>query len=112
MAYYPTVFLALIIAWLTLTPVAPGPPGVPGLDKIGHVVAFAALAAPFAWRMPQRWWVVALAALGYGVLIELVQPLVGRSREGADLLADGTGAFLGAWIAARIAQARRDRMGN
>lgn len=112
MAYYSTAFLALIIAWLTLTPVPPGPPGVPGLDKIAHVVAFAALSVPLAWRVPQSWWVVALAATGYGALIELVQPFVGRTREFADLVADGVGAFLGAWIAARIAQARRGRIGD
>lgn len=102
MVHVLTLFMALVIGWLTLTPQPPGPPGVPGWDKIGHVVAFAALSAPLAWRHPRHWWAVALAALAFGGLIEIVQPYVGRSREIADLLADGAGAVLGAWVAARI----------
>jgi VanZ family protein len=107
MAHVLTLFLALVIGWLTLAPQPPGPPGVPGGDKVGHVVAFAALAVPLSWRHPRHWWVVALSALAFGGLIEIVQPYAGRSREMADLLADGAGAVLGAGGAARIARARR-----
>ena len=72
-------------------------------------VAFAALALPLAWRYPHRWVAVAVAALAYGGLIEIVQPHVGRGREFADLVADGVGAFSGAWRAARLRLAWRNR---
>ena len=108
-----TVLLALIIAGLTLTPMPPpGPPGMPGIDKVAHLLAFAALAAPLAWRYPGHWWIVVMGALAYGGLIEIVQPHVGRSRELADLLADGTGAFVGAWVSAWIRGLRRGRTGR
>ena len=65
MAYFLTLILAVAITWSTLTPVTPVPPGltddagsivVPGFYTMAHVVAFAALAVPLAWRYPQRWW--------------------------------------------------------
>lgn len=109
MAHGLTLVLAALIAALTLTPAPPGPPGVPGLDKLAHVVAFAALAGPLSWRYPKWWWAVALVAVAYGGVIELVQPSVGRSMEGADLVADGAGAVLGAWTSARLGVAWRGR---
>jgi len=104
-----TAILALIIAALTLTPAPTGPPGMPFADKLAHLLAFAALALPLAWRYPHRWVAVAVAALAYGGLIEIVQPHVGRGREFADLVADGVGAFSGAWLAARLRLAWRNR---
>ena len=101
-----TLALALIIATLTLLP-SPGPQGIPGLDKLAHFLAFGALAAPLAFAYPRHWRAVALAVLAYGGLIEIVQPYMGRSAEWADLLADGVGAFLGAWGAVRIGRGRR-----
>lgn len=111
MAYFLTLILAAIIAWSTLTPVTPVPPGltddtgavvVPGFYSIAHVVAFAALAVPLAWRYPQRWLVVAAVAAAYGGLTEIGQSHVGRNMELADVVADAAGACLGAWGAARI----------
>jgi len=107
LTHYATLALALIIAALTLSPVTPGPQGLPGLDKLAHVLAFGALAAPLAFAYPRHWRAVALAVLAYGGMIEIVQPFTGRSAEWADLLADGLGAFLGAWGAARIGRRRR-----
>jgi len=106
MAHALTAFLALVIALLTLMPQAPGPEGIPGLDKLAHFAIFAALAAPVAWRDPHLWRIVALAALAFGGLIEMVQPLTGRSAEWADLLADGAGAFTGAITASRVGRWR------
>jgi len=121
MPYLATACLALIIGWVTLSPLSEpmqqlasvplGAQSAPRLDKLVHLLAFAALAGPLAWRYPRLWWVVALAALAYGGLIEIVQPHVGRSMELADLLANGTGAFIGAPIAARIGRLRQVRRG-
>src|SRR6056297_1808075 len=100
-----TLALALTIAALTLT-LASDPQGIPGLDKIAHLLAFAALAAPMGFCYPRHWRAVALGVLAYGGLIEIVQPVMGRSAEWADFLADGLGALLGAWGAARLARRR------
>jgi VanZ family protein len=50
--------------------------------------------------------VVALATLAYGGAIEIVQPITGRAAEWADLLADGAGAFAGAFVASRFGKRR------
>lgn len=106
MAHALTAFLALAIALLTLIPQVPGPEGIPGFDKLAHFMAFAVLAAPLAWRYPHLWRTVALATLAYGGLIEIIQPMTGRSAEWGDLLTDGAGAFVGAFAASRLGKRR------
>lgn len=101
LAYALTAALLAVIAVLTLVPQAPGPPGPPGVDKIAHFVAFAVLVLPLGLARPDKWVWVAGAALVYGAAIEVIQPQVGRSAEGADLLADGAGVFFGL-VATRI----------
>ena len=102
MALALTALLALVIALLTLTPQAPGPDGIPGFDKLAHFVAFAALSIPLCLRYPRLWRTLALTTLAYGGLIEIIQPLTGRSADWGDLLANGAGAFAGAFAASRL----------
>ena len=95
LALLATALIAAAIAYLTLTP--PRLEALDGLlsDKANHVIAFAALIFPGAllylrsliWLIP--------AALVFGAAIELVQPLVGRSAEMADFVADGVGVACG-----------------
>ena len=88
----PTLVLAGLIGVLTLTPIQ-NP--LPGTDKSHHLVAFAALALPLSFSRPRLApWVVVAAAL-YGGAIELIQPLVGRSGEVFDFMADAMGALIG-----------------
>ena len=95
-----TILLAVVIAVLTLTPVSA--PGVPGTDKSHHFLAFAALAFPLsAYRPRLAPWLV-LAAIGYGGLIELIQPQFGRDREFMDFVSDAAGALAGATTGATI----------
>lgn len=89
-----TVVLAVVIALLTLTP--PIQTDMPaGSDKSYHLIAFVALTVPLATVRPR--WGAALFVLfsAYGALIEILQPVVGRSRELADLIADVVGVALG-----------------
>ncbi len=109
MAHALTALLVFIIAVLTLVPQASGPMGIPGFDKLAHLVAFAVVTVPLAWRFPHLWRGVALAALAYGGIIEIVQPFMGRTTSWGDLLADGAGAFAGAFIASRIGKQWRGR---
>ena len=61
-------------------------------DKAAHAVAFFAattglfLIAP-GWRRGD----IALYAIGFGVLVELMQGLTGRSMSATDVMADGVG---------------------
>ena len=89
-----TIVLALIIAASTLSPL-PTKIDVPGSDKWHHFVAFAALVFPLAYYSKRFASIVAVAALGYGGFIEIVQPYVNRYGEFNDFVADGIGVCIG-----------------
>ena len=95
LALLATTILAAVIAYLTLTP--PRPEALDGLlsDKAYHAIAFAALIFPGAFLyLRSLIWLIP-AALVFGAAIELVQPLVGRSAEVADFVADVVGMACG-----------------
>ena len=90
------VLLTLGVGVLALLPQPPA--GLTsGWDKANHALAFAALCASgrLAWPiLPAPW--QALAWLGYGGLIEVLQTqLPPRQGEAADVLADALGIALG-----------------
>ena len=95
LALVATALIAAAIAYLTLTP--PRLEALDGLlsDKAYHVIAFAALIFPgtFLYLRSLIWLIP--AALVFGAAIELVQPLVGRSAEMADFVADSVGVACG-----------------
>jgi hypothetical protein len=91
-----TLSLALAIGVLTLTHSAST--DFPGSDKLHHMLAFAALALPISFARPRLAIWVSLAAIAYGGLIEVIQPIVGRDGDILDLLYDAAGSALGASI--------------
>src|SRR5690606_22824618 len=95
------LLLALLLPVISTLAFMPTPPQAlqSGWDKLDHLLAFAALAVcaraafPTAPRGAAR---VALALLGYGVVIELVQSLIpNRSADWRDLIGDGVGIAIG-----------------
>lgn len=93
-ALFLTALLAFVIGVLTLLPLSvPNP--VPGNDKQHHLIAFAALALPTAALVPRLLWGLLPMLALYGVLIEVLQPFVGRSGDRMDALADGLGLIVG-----------------
>lgn len=75
-------------------------------DKIMHVLTFGGLAMWMTWSCWfERWGRLGNAAaavaigMAYGVVKEITQPLVGRTRAADDLLADAGGLLVGAVIA-------------
>lgn len=72
------------------------------IDKWAHAITFCVLAIWFAGQYRKRaYWRIALGLLAYGVLIELLQRLVGyRSAEWLDVAADVAGILVGLAIAA------------
>ena len=96
-----TVFIAFVIAALTLMPVtAPDIIGQ-GRDTLSHVIAFASLTFPMAFLNLRRAHAVLVCAILFGAAIELIQPSVGRTGSFWDFLADVIGAVLGL-VAGRI----------
>ena len=93
-AAFLTLVFAIVIAVSTLTPL-PTKIDVPGSDKWHHVVAFAALVFPLAYCNKRYAMVIAIAALGYGGFIEIVQPYVNRYGEFNNFVADGIGVCIG-----------------
>ncbi|MGR3592246.1 MAG: teicoplanin resistance protein VanZ [Limimaricola soesokkakensis] len=89
-----TLLLALVLGFLTLVPLNV-PKDMPGNDKHHHLVAFAALALPTAALTPRLLWGLLPMLALYGVLIEVLQPFVGRNGDLGDALADGLGLLLG-----------------
>jgi len=94
---------AAMILVLSVLPVSPGPFSLS--DKIIHVGIYVPLGALFFWARPrdsrlEGWAVAALAALGFGFLIEIIQALLPwRSFEWTDAVADLAGGALGAALA-------------
>ena len=90
-----TAIVGVMIAVLTLLPVDLPSDSFSGSDKVYHCIAFAAFTFPcaFLYRRAIRW--VVLSAVVFGILIELIQPFVGRNGELADFYADALGAMRG-----------------
>jgi VanZ family protein len=102
--------LMCVAAWFAFIPAAPKvqPDGV---DKIEHLLAFAALGVAAAFTANpglQRTFRAAAGLLLYGGFIELVQTqLPTRSADWADMLADGVGVAAGLALAALLRRAVR-----
>jgi len=91
---YATIAIAFAIGLATLTPVETMP-NVSGSDKLYHLISFAILTLPIAIIRPKAMWVILSLSIAYGGAIEIIQPLVNRNCEMADLFADTCGAVLG-----------------
>ena len=91
---YATIIIAFAIGLATLTPVEKLPT-VSGSDKLYHLISFAIFTLPIAIIRPKAMWVILSLSIAYGGAIEIIQPLVNRNCELADLIADACGSVLG-----------------
>ena len=100
LAYILTLFIALAIIWLSLSPLDALPPA-PGGDKLHHFIAYGALSFPvcFVKSPHQRLFLIGFILLGG--FIELVQPYVNRYGEWADFGANLAGVIIG-YVLARL----------
>ena len=92
-----TIFILLIIAFLSLYPL-PELPGVPGTDKTHHLVAYFFLALPSGLKKPNKWVIFILLFIVFGGVIEIIQPYVNRYGEWLDFLANTIGVILGFFL--------------
>jgi VanZ family protein len=90
--------LAATIAALTLMPQASMPAGPQGVDKLYHMVAFAALIFPTVLLRPTWCLRFGCLAILYGGIIEAIQPVFGRSADMSDFWADGLGVAMGIFL--------------
>jgi VanZ family protein len=95
---------ALLVAAVIVASLLPGGtgPDVGNLDKLGHFLAYAALAAWFGGIFARGWYghvAIALALLGIG--LELLQAFVAHNRSGDpnDVAANVTGIGAGLALA-------------
>lgn len=88
-------------------PSVPGPDGIPGLDKVGHLLAFAAPTL-LAWLLGARWVVVLLVlhALAAEPLQHALAPA--RVAELGDAVANVAGVVTGALAAHVVARSGHD----
>ena len=97
-----TVFIALAIGYLSLSPMQTLPPA-PGGDKLHHFIAYAILCFPLSFRDAAAARAVLPLAMAYGGLIEILQPYVNRHGEWGDFAANVMGCLIG-FALARLAQ--------
>ena len=92
-----------VVCFLTLTPKPPEVPNIPAFDKIGHFSAYLVMTVWFGFiYLPgKRYISVGLAFIAMGVILELLQGIMGgRTAEYLDLLASTSGVIIG-WLLAR-----------
>jgi VanZ family protein len=93
--------LVLMVIYLSLTPYPVQLPVEQG-DKVGHVLAYAALMSWFAnlYEVPARRMQFAIGFIALGISLEFVQRWTGyRTFEVADMAASATGVAVG-WVIA------------
>ncbi|MFK5997176.1 MAG: VanZ family protein [Rhodobacterales bacterium] len=104
-----TAILAMLIAYLTLTPVS-APDLFSGVDKIYHIIAFAALLIPSAYLYRPVLYYTLPCAILFGGMIEIIQPYVNRTGDMADFAADIIGTILGVAIGLVLSYIFRPRV--
>ncbi len=99
LALWLTVLGVGVVTVLFLTPLPDVPETSLPIDKLAHVLLFCALTLPALVTGLARWPVVVVIAALYGLGIEFLQPLTGRSFELADMPANLTGVALALLVA-------------
>jgi VanZ family protein len=90
-----------LVALVVYLSFEPSPATSLGGDKTGHLLAYLTLVLWFAQWTPRRRHVALLGRFALmGAVIEVLQPLVGRSFDGWDVAANLAGAIVGAVLAA------------
>ena len=115
--WWPTAVVVCLILYATLNP---DPVGIspklyfPGIDKVIHFIMFFVFSGSlyFDWSkqsLPLKMTVrkvliIAIISLSLGIVIEFLQTGMGLGRSGSvgDAVADGIGAFAGAFLAYKI----------
>ena len=105
------VWVVLLLVGSMLPPrvISPAMPRVPHFDLLLHFGGYGIFCflAVWAWPGRRQLWLAA-AVFAFGILIEAVQPLTGRTMSALDATANGVGVAVGL-LAVRLL--RPDRAG-
>ena len=91
----------LIVTILSLIPISQEAP-MNNIDKIEHLVAYAACTMPISLTYYPRYKTIFWFACIWGIMIEILQPYVGRQADTIDAMVNALGAGLGVIIARYI----------
>ena len=112
----PVTWICLILIGSLMPSGPPGPAGLtfPGMDLVFHFAAYAVFAALTAWALEgspvsARGCMAVVFPLCIGGMLEVVQPLVGRTMSWKDAVANGAGALVGFALAEAVLRASRAR---
>jgi len=92
-----TIFLSLVIAFLSLYPL-PKLPELPRADMTHHLIAYFLLALPSGLKKPSKWFLLIFLFIIFGGLIEMIQPYVNRYGEWLDFFANTIGVISGFFV--------------
>jgi VanZ family protein len=92
-----TIFLLLVIAFLSLYPL-PKLPEFQVTDKTYHLVAYFLLALPSGLKKTNKWILFIFLFIIYGGVIEMIQPYVNRYGEWWDFFANTIGVISGFFV--------------
>jgi|TARA_B110000908_G_scaffold172446_1_gene239880 VanZ family protein len=104
-----TLIFTVVLTVAMLWPIHQSPPAPNGIDKLVHLIAFAAMAFPLARTGRIGLVPVFVGASAFGGLIELIQPSFGRSADMQDWIADIVGVGLGIVLALLYRRLRQHR---
>jgi VanZ family protein len=90
-----TLIVTIVLTVAMLWPINQPPPAPNSIDKLVHLIAFAALAFPLARTGRFGFIPVFVGASTFGGIIEVLQPSFGRSADVHDWFADIAGVGLG-----------------
>ena len=92
-----TIFLLLVIAFLSLYPL-PKLPEFQGTDKTYHLVAYFLLELALGLKKPNKWVLFIFLFIIFGGVIEMIQPYVNRYGEWWDFFANTIGVISGFFV--------------
>ena len=104
-----TLIVTTVLTVALLWPIHQPLPAPDGIDKIVHLIAFAALAFPLARTGRFGLIPVFVGASVFGGMIEVIQPSVGRSANMQDWIADIAGVGFGIVLALLYRRLRKNR---
>ena len=96
---YLTIAIASFILFLSLQPMKEENTELLVSDKLLHIIAYGVMVLPVLLERVFPQLLICIIALGYGGLIELIQPFTGREADIMDFFANAAGIILGILVA-------------
>ncbi|ENM5918737.1 hypothetical protein CW613_002876 [Vibrio mimicus] len=83
------------VCYLSFSPSLVKVVDIPYIDKAEHSVVYLVLTLLGCAGLSRRVWLVPVLLFGFGVVVEVVQDMIGREFSWGDMAANGVGILLG-----------------